>query len=100
MGRRQFYLDASALRAVADSFDATAATLDTAARVRLGALAFGGGVAGRDHIAAGEALRGALHSWGPELTQWSRAAAEIAATLRAGLARYGQAEAAAAERVG
>ena len=100
MGRQQLYLDSSALRSVAESFDATAAAIDNAARIRLGGLMFDGRTAGRDHVGAGEALRRALHAWSPELTRWSRASAEIATALRAGLARYQQAEAIAAERVG
>ncbi|MEB3034108.1 type VII secretion target [[Mycobacterium] nativiensis] len=100
MGRQQLYLDAAALRLLADCFDATAADIDTATRIRLGGLAFHGGVAGRDHVAAGEALRRALDCWAPELTRWSRATAEIAAALRAGLGRYTHAELSAADRVG
>lgn len=100
MGRQQLYLDADALRSVADYFDATAAAIDTASRIRLAGLAFDGGAAGRDYAGAGEALRRALHGWAPELARWSRASAEIAVTLRAGLARYAHAEAIARERVG
>lgn len=100
MGRQQLYLDGAALRSVADCFDATSATLDGAIRTRLGGLGFDGGVAGRDHVAAGEALRRALDGWAPELTRWSRAGIEIAAALRAGLARYADAEMSAADRVG
>lgn len=100
MGRQQVYLDAAALHSVADCFDATARAIDTAARIRLGGLAFDGGVAGRDHVGAGESLRRALDAWAPELTRWSRAGTEIAWALRAGLARYGHAELTAADRVG
>ncbi|CAJ1508469.1 type VII secretion target [[Mycobacterium] holstebronense] len=100
MGRQQLYLDASALRLVADHFDATASVIDTASRNRLGGLLFDGVTAGRDHIGAGESLRRALQAWLPELMRWSRANTEIATALRAALARYGQAEASAAERVG
>lgn len=100
MGRQQLYLDAAALRSVADGIDATAADIAAAIRIRLGGLAFDGGAAGRDHIAAGEALRRALDAWALELMRWSRATTEIAAALRAGLAQYGRAESAAADRVG
>ncbi|ORW19686.1 hypothetical protein AWC18_14065 [Mycolicibacter nonchromogenicus] len=100
MGRQQLYLDASALRSVADHYDAAAAAIDSASRIRLGELTFHGGTAGRDHIGAGEALRRGLQAWLPELTRWSRANTEIAAALRVGLARYSQAEAAAGERLG
>ena len=98
MGRQQLYLDAAVLGSVADCFDLTAATL-AASRIRLAGLAFDGAAAGRDHVGAGEALSRALHGWAMELTGWSRASTEIATALRVGLARYGQAEAAAAERI-
>lgn len=100
MGRQQLYLDAAALRSVADCFDATADDIDTANRIRLGGLTFDGRNAGRDHVAAGEELRRALDAWAPELTRWSRATTEIAAALRGGLERYGRAELSAADRVG
>ncbi|MGV0749238.1 type VII secretion target [Mycolicibacter heraklionensis] len=100
MGRQQLYLDASALRSVADHIDGVASVIDTASRNRLGGLLFDGAAAGRDHIGAGEALRRALQAWLPELMRWSRANTEIATALRAALTRYGQAEASAAERVG
>ncbi|BBX21394.1 hypothetical protein MTER_08050 [Mycolicibacter terrae] len=100
MGRQQLYLDAAALRSVADCFEATAADIDTAIRIRLGGLMFDGGAAGRDHVAAGEGLRRVLGAWAPQLTSWSRASTEIAAALRAGLERYGRAESSAADRVG
>ncbi|OBH19038.1 type VII secretion target [Mycolicibacter sinensis] len=100
MGRQQLDLDPAAVRSVADSFDATAIDIDTAIRTRLGSLAFDGGVAGRDHVAAGEVLRRTLDSWAPELTRWSRATTEITAALRATVLRYGHAESYAADRVG
>lgn len=100
MGRQQLHLDESALRAVADSYDATAAEIADACRIRLGALVFDGTGAGRDHVRSGEALRRALQAWGPELLRWSRAGTEVATALRIGLARYGQAVSAAAERLG
>lgn len=100
MGRQQLYLDAAAVESVADRFDATAADIDSAIRIRLGGLAFDGRVAGRDHAGAGEGLRHALDGWAPELARWSRTNTEIAVALRAGLARYGHAESSAADRVG
>ncbi|BBZ24255.1 type VII secretion target [Mycolicibacter hiberniae] len=100
MGQLKLYLDAAALCSVADHFDTTAAAMDTATRIRLGGLTFGGATAGRDCFGAGEELRRALHGWVPELIRWSRAATEIAAALRAASARYRQVEVLAAERVG
>lgn len=100
MGRQQVYLDAAALRSVADCLDTTAADIAVAVRIRLGGLVFDGGVAGRDHVAAGETLRRALDAWALDLMRWSRATTEIAAVLRAGLAQFGRAELAAADRLG
>ncbi|MEB3050512.1 type VII secretion target [Mycolicibacter sp. MYC123] len=100
MGRQQVYLDAAGLRSVADGFDAAAAAIDSATRIRLGGLVFDGSRAGRDHVGAGESVRRSLDSWAGELTRWSRASTEIAAALRAGAARYACAELSAADRLG
>lgn len=100
MGRQQVYLDAAGLRSVADGFDAAAAAIDGATRIRLGGLVFDGGRAGRDHVGAGESVRRSLDSWAGELMRWSRAGCEIAAALRAGAARYACAELSAADRLG
>ncbi|CAJ1502763.1 hypothetical protein MU0083_003014 [[Mycobacterium] kokjensenii] len=99
MGRQLLYLDPAALHAIADRLESTSAEIDTA-RIRLGGLVFDGRTAGRDHAGAGDALRATLQSWSPELARWSRASAEIAVALRAGLVRYTDAEAVATERVG
>jgi uncharacterized protein YukE len=99
MGRQHVYVDAAALRAIANRFDATAETIDTAVRARLGHLAFDGASAGRAHVAGGDALRRALDRWSGALTQWSRASAEIATALRAGADSYTEAELRAAARV-
>ncbi|MGV0627041.1 type VII secretion target [Mycolicibacter minnesotensis] len=100
MDRQQLYLDAAALLSVAACLESTTADIDTASRICLGGLAFHGGIAGRDHVGAGEGLRRALHGWAPELTRWSRAGSEIATALRTALVRYEHAEAAATQRVG
>ena len=49
---------------------------------------FGAACAGRAHIGDGDTLHRALEAHVGDLAQWSRAAAEIAATLRSGAERY------------
>ena len=100
MGQAQVYVDSAALADIAQRFDVNAELLDGAARERLARLAFDGAAAGREHVAAGEALRRALDRWWPELARWSRAGTEIAAALRSGLAAYGAVDLSAADRVG
>lgn len=94
------FVDAAALRAAPDQFDASAQTIDQLVRGRLGRLRFSGAVAGRADQVAGDALRRTLDTWAAELAQWSRASAEIAAALRLGAQSYTEAELAAAARVG
>lgn len=100
MGQQLVYVDAAALRAVADRFDAGAEIIASVARARLGRLGFSAASAGRLHAARGEALRRTLDRWAGELTQWSRASAEIAAALRVNAQSYAEAELRAATRVG
>jgi Excreted virulence factor EspC, type VII ESX diderm len=79
------HVDIAAVRAAADQFDAAAEQLDRAAHVPL---SFDGSTAGRAHAPRGDAVRVAA-DWIPqELSAWARAAAEIAACLRAGANRY------------
>lgn len=91
--------DSSAVRRVADQLGAAAGLLDRAVADHLARLAFDGASAGRAHAARGDALRVELARLTSEVTQWSRAAAEIAAALRAGADRYGDAELYAAARI-
>lgn len=93
-------VDIAAVRAAAQQFDAAAEILDSALRIHLAALAFGGAAAGRDHTARGEAVAAALRRLSGELAEWSRAAQEIGAALRAGAERYGDAESRAAAVLG
>jgi len=93
-------VDTGELRAVARQFDAGAQILDSALRIHLAGLAFGGTMAGRDHTANGEAIGAALRRLSDELAQWSRAAQEIGAALRAGADRYNDAEMRAAAVLG
>ena len=60
---------------------------------------FGGFSAGRAHTARGDALRGALDRLTAELSQWSRAAVEIAVALRASANRYADADVYATARI-
>jgi hypothetical protein len=89
-------LDVAAVRAAAECFDSVADELDRAARLPL---TFGGSAAGRAHTAEGDALRGASNRVTADLTVWARAAAEIAAGLRAGADRYVDADLGATARI-
>ena len=62
-------------------------------------LAFSGAGAGWAHTERGDALRIQLQRLTAEVTQWSHAAAETAAALRAGADRYADAELYAAARI-
>lgn len=93
-------VDVGALLGVARQYDAAADILDSAVRTHLAALAFDGAVAGRAHVAGGDAVRNAVDRIADRLWDWSRACAEIAAALRVSADRYVEADAAAARRVG
>ena len=92
-------IDTAAVHAVADRFAATAELIDGAMCDHMARLAFGGFSAGRAHTARGDALRGALDRLTAELSQWSRAAVEIAVALRASANRYADADVYAAARI-
>ena len=92
-------IDVGAVRAVADQFDAAADLVDRAAGDHLARLAFGGACAGRAHVARGDALRVGLQRLAAQLSQWSRAAGEIAVALRVSAGRYADAERYAAARI-
>ena len=93
-------VDVAALHAVARQYEAVADIVDGAVRTHLTGLLFDGAVAGRAHTARGDGLRTAVDHAGDQLRQWSRAAAEIAAALRASADRYAEADVSAARRVG
>jgi len=93
-------VDVAALHAVARQYDAAADIVEGAVRTHLSGLVFGGAAAGRVHVARGDALRAAIDHVVDQLRQWSRAAAEIAAALRASADRYAEADAGAARRLG
>jgi hypothetical protein len=91
--------DSSAVHGVADELGAAAELLDRAVGDHLARLAFGGAGAGWAHTERGDALRIQLERLTAEVTQWSHAAAETAAALRAGADRYADAELYAAARI-
>ena len=93
-------VDVAALHAVARQYEAVADIVEGAVRTHLSGLGFGGAAAGRVHVARGDALRAAIDHVVDQLRQWSRAAAEIAAALRASADRYAEADAGAARRLG
>lgn len=93
-------VDATQLHDIAGRYDAAADIVVDAFRNDLGRLTFDGALAGSAHVAAGDALRRAVDEVAQQSWQWSRAAAEIAAALRSSAARYRDAEARAAERLG
>ena len=92
-------VDVAAVYAVADQLNATAEMIDDAVATHLTWLVFNGARAGRAHAARGDALRTALERVAAELSQWSRATAEIGAALRAGADRYADADQYAAARI-
>ena len=101
MGERDLArVDAAALLGVADEYEAVADAIESVVRTRLAGLQFGGAVAGRSHVARGEAVRVAVDGIADRLREWSRASAEIAATLRMTAQRYDEADMRAGRLVG
>ena len=93
-------VDVAALHAVARQYEAVADIVDGVVRTHLSGLVFDGAAAGCAHVARGDGLRMAVDNVVDQLRQWSRAAAEIAAALRASADRYAEADVSAARRVG
>lgn len=91
--------DSSAVHGIADQLSAAAELIDGAVGNHLARLTFGGATAGRAYIARGDALRVQLERLTAEVGQWSRAAVETAAALRAGADRYADADLYAAARI-
>ncbi|OBH44672.1 hypothetical protein [Mycobacterium mantenii] len=92
-------IDAPAAQRVANQFAMAAEFIDRAVSDHLSRLAFGGAGAGRDHTARGDALRIEFERLVAQVSQWSRASAEIAAALRSSAERYADAELYAAARI-
>ncbi len=93
-------VDIAAVLGAARQYDAAADIVDTAVRTHLTSLRFDGAVAGRMHTARGDALRLAVDDVVDRLHQWSRAATEVAAELRACADRYVDVDARGARRMG
>lgn len=93
-------VDVAALFGVAGEYEAVADAVDAIIRTHLGGLQFGGAVAGRMHVAPGEAVRAAVEGIADRLRGWSRASAEIGATLRTTAQRYDEADVRAGRLVG
>lgn len=93
-------IDVAAVRVVAGRIDDSAELIAGAAHTHLARPAFDGSVAGRAHIARGDAVHAAVNRLTDELLQWARASFEIAAMLRAGADRYAEADLRGAARIG
>ena len=93
-------VDVAALHAIARQYEAVSDIVEGLVRTHLIGLAFDGAVAGRMHVARGDALRVVVDHVVDQLRQWSRASAEIGAALRASADRYAEADSSAASRVG
>ena len=101
MGERDVArVDVGTLLGIAGEYQAVADAIDAIVRTRLAGLQFGGAVAGRSHVARGEALRVAIDDISEQLREWARASAEIAATLRTTAQRYEEADVRAGRLVG
>ena len=93
-------VDVAALLGVAGEYEAVADTVDAVVLTRLAGLQFGGAGAGRVHVVRGEVVRLAVDGIADRLREWSRASAEIAATLRNTALRYDEADVSAGRMVG
>jgi hypothetical protein len=101
MGERDVArVDVAALLGVASEYEAIGDAVDAVVRTRLAGLQFGGASAGRMHVARGDAVRVAVDGIADQLRGWSRASAEIAATLRTTAQRYNEADVRAGRMVG
>ncbi len=99
MGQQNAFVDAAAVRTVANRLDDAAQLVDGALRTHFARLAFDGATAGRGYIGHGDALRVTLNRLAGQLSQWARATVEIANALRASADRYAEADLSAAARV-
>lgn len=75
------HVDVEAVRSVAQRYRTVADFIGDACRAHLSGLRFDGSTAGRAHVADGDDLHVALARVATGLERWSRASAEIAATL-------------------
>lgn len=93
-------VDVGALRAVAGEYERAAEIVGRAVRDHLQQLAFGGSTAGRAYVAHGEELQAALRDLTASVSEWARAAGEIATALDVSIDRYVDADGRAAGRLG
>ncbi|MEW5813311.1 MAG: type VII secretion target [Actinomycetota bacterium] len=93
-------VDVGALREVARAYEHAAEIVAGSVRDHLRTLTFGGATAGRAYVAQGEILQGALRDLTNAVSEWSRAAGEVASALEVSVVRYVDADERAAGRVG
>jgi hypothetical protein len=91
-------VDIAALLGVAHQYEAVADIVDSAVRTHLN-FEFDGAVAGRMHVASGDALRRGLDRIADQLRQWSQTNREIALVLRMSADRYADVDMRAAQRL-
>ena len=94
------HVDVGSVLGAAGRCDAIADVVDGLTRGRLGRLVFDGALAGRDHVARGDAVRRGVDDVVDQTHAWARAMREIAAALRASADRYVDVDARAAARLG
>jgi hypothetical protein len=92
-------VDVAAVHRVADQMVTAAEIIERVVGDHLTRLTFSGATAGRAHAARGDVLRAQLERLVSDVSQWSRAAVEIAGALRTGAERYADAEMYAAARI-
>ncbi|MGO9926917.1 MAG: hypothetical protein ACLPLP_12535 [Mycobacterium sp.] len=92
-------VDVAAVHRVADQLSAAAELIDRTVGDNLARLVFSGASAGRAHTAHGDALRVELERLVAQVSQWARAAVDIAVALRAGADHYADAELYAAAQI-
>ncbi|MFV0496057.1 hypothetical protein [Mycobacterium sp.] len=93
------FFDVAAVCSVADRIAEAAESVNDVAVNHLSQLTFGGAHAGSAYVDRGEALRAGLDRLSADVSRWSGAAAENAAVLRSGAARYAAADFDAAARI-
>lgn len=85
-------VDTVSARAAAQYYDNAAYTLENAVTAHLLRLGYSAQTAGYRYGASGDAIRIAMDRLAAAVTQWSRAAAEIAVVIRTEVDRYVAAE--------
>jgi len=93
-------VDVMAVVDAARRYDAVADMIEAAVSAHQAQTAFDGALAGRSHVAQGDALRNAMALLVDQMRTWSRACAEIASALRVSADAYAGVEAVGARRLG